>query len=222
MTDFYREWDVAYVLGSLSPAERKDYEQHLTSCASCSDEVAALAGLPGILTAVPREQAAEMLDPVDTSPTDLLPPLTRAARTSQRRRRVCVAAALAGAAAVGALLTAAVGGAPPPEEKAFATELIQRVPSPVQAWVSLVDEPWGTRIDVRCRYSPPAAGEGMTLAYGVYVVDAEGTARSAGTWSAGPGTQVTPSAATDMRRDTIARIEIRLLSTGKTLLEAWL
>ncbi|ALG08125.1 anti-sigma factor family protein [Kibdelosporangium phytohabitans] len=219
--DFYREWDVAYVLGSLSPSERKDYEHHLSACAACSGEVAALAGMPGILTAVPRDQATELLDPADPPSVELLPSLTRAVRTSRRRGRVRIAAALAGAAALGALFTVVLGGTPAQDVQAFPTQLTQTVPSPVTASVNLVEMPWGTRIDVRCRYGTPVSGQGMALAYGVYVVDAEGTAKSAGTWRAGPGTLMTPSATTDMPRAAIARIEIRLLSTGKPLLEAW-
>ena len=38
-----------YVLGALPPAERTAFEAHLAGCAVCRDEVADLAGLPGLL-----------------------------------------------------------------------------------------------------------------------------------------------------------------------------
>jgi len=39
----------AYVLGALAPADRSAYERHLANCARCREEVAQLAGLPGLL-----------------------------------------------------------------------------------------------------------------------------------------------------------------------------
>jgi anti-sigma factor RsiW len=38
-----------YVLGALAPAERDAFERHLGECASCREEVAELAVLPGLL-----------------------------------------------------------------------------------------------------------------------------------------------------------------------------
>lgn len=55
--DSYREWDAAYVLGSLSSAERHEYERHLGHCAECRRAVTEIASLPGLLGAVPRETA---------------------------------------------------------------------------------------------------------------------------------------------------------------------
>ena len=33
--DPFREWDAAYVLGSLEPADRRAFEDHLRTCDSC-------------------------------------------------------------------------------------------------------------------------------------------------------------------------------------------
>ena len=44
--DPYREWDAAYVLGALSPRDRRAFEQHLATCAACREAVAELAGMP--------------------------------------------------------------------------------------------------------------------------------------------------------------------------------
>ena len=41
--------DGAYVLGSLSPADRSAFERHLAGCADCALGVRELAGLPGLL-----------------------------------------------------------------------------------------------------------------------------------------------------------------------------
>lgn len=61
--------DAAYVLGSLSPAERSQYEQHLQSCAACARAVSELAGLPGMLRRLPVE-VVESLDAHDAETAD--------------------------------------------------------------------------------------------------------------------------------------------------------
>lgn len=217
-TDPYREWDVAYVLDSLSPAEREEYEKHLNTCDSCTAAVAALDSVPGILSALPREKAIELLD--DEPPVDLMPSLVRAARTSRRWSRIRIGAALVGAAAAGAVLALVLRTPPPEAPQAFPTMFTQTIPSPVTASVNLVEEPWGTRIDIKCDYAKPQSGPGRSLGYSLYVVDSAGTASQVGTWVAAPGTSMTPTAITELPRAKIIRIEIRLLSNDKTLLEA--
>jgi hypothetical protein len=41
-----------YVLGALSPAERRAFEEHLRRCQPCRDDLASVAGLPGLLARV--------------------------------------------------------------------------------------------------------------------------------------------------------------------------
>jgi Putative zinc-finger len=182
-TDRYREWDAAYVLGALSPEERREYETHIAECEECAVAVAELAAMPGLLAAVD-------LDSVDLSPDtgagrdlprlapDLLPRLLAAARRERRRTRRAMAGALVGVAAVTAtvalVLPAALGGgdptgdasvagsagptAPPSEEPGdlFVDERVEMssvVPSPLSADFRLAAESWGSRIETRCRYS---------------------------------------------------------------------
>jgi RNA polymerase sigma-70 factor (ECF subfamily) len=217
-TDPYREWDVAYVLGSLSAAEREEYEEHLSTCDSCTAAVAELDGVPSLLSAVPREQAVELLD--SPAEADVMPALVRAARTSRRWSRIRIGAALVGAAAAGAVLALVLRTPAPEPPQAFQATFTQTIPSPVTASVTLVEEAWGTRIDIKCDYAKPPSGPGRSLGYSLYVVDSTGTASQVGTWMAGPGTSMTPTATTELPRANITRIEIRLLSNDKTLLEA--
>jgi anti-sigma factor RsiW len=49
MDDEHALWDGAYVLGSLSCADRREYEAHLSTCVSCRLAVSELCGLPGLL-----------------------------------------------------------------------------------------------------------------------------------------------------------------------------
>lgn len=217
----YREWDAAYVLGSLSPEERAEYEEHLETCESCREQVGSLSGLPGILSALPQEQAVQLLDP----PKDMMPTLITAARSSRRWSRIRAAAAVVAAAAVGAVLAVVLRPSPEaPEPSHYAgpgvtTPLQQTIPSPVTASVTLTQEPWGTRIDVKCEYGgDPRTGK--PLPYTLYIADSSGAAVRVGSWNAGPGTSMTPTATTDVPRDQITRIEIRLATNDKTLLEA--
>ncbi|MEU4250565.1 zf-HC2 domain-containing protein [Amycolatopsis sp. NPDC026612] len=114
--DPYRDWDAAYVLGALSPAERREYERHLARCRRCAAAVASFAGMPGILSAVPRETTVELLGPAGRAgrpvPAALLPGLVRAARTDRRRARARVAAALAATALAGAVAGSRILGQP--------------------------------------------------------------------------------------------------------------
>lgn len=102
MTDPFREWDVAYVLGSLSPGDRQAYERHLDACPSCEREVCLLVGTAGLLSRVPADWAVQSLQPSETLPATVLPRLVRAAR---RRRLVVTATAVLVAAVIGAVLT---------------------------------------------------------------------------------------------------------------------
>ncbi|MEU4744522.1 zf-HC2 domain-containing protein, partial [Actinosynnema sp. NPDC023658] len=61
--DPYRDWGAAYVLGSLSPGERREFEGHLAGCPECAGDVSSFAGVPGILSAVPRDRALDLLEP---------------------------------------------------------------------------------------------------------------------------------------------------------------
>ena len=56
--DRYSAWDAAYVLGALSPVERREFEEHLAGCPTCQAAVSELAGLPGLLAQVAPDDAA--------------------------------------------------------------------------------------------------------------------------------------------------------------------
>ena len=41
-------WDAAYVLGSLSSAERREFEAHMTGCPLCANAIGELSGMPAL------------------------------------------------------------------------------------------------------------------------------------------------------------------------------
>lgn len=100
MTCPFREWDVAYVLGSLTSDDLQAYEHHLAACPPCEHEVCRLAGTAGLLSRVPATWAVDLAT-APPVPTTVLPALARAAR---RQRLMVTATAVLVAAVIGAVL----------------------------------------------------------------------------------------------------------------------
>jgi anti-sigma factor RsiW len=206
----YREWDGAYVLGALSPEERREYEEHLTVCPACAEQVAELAGLPGLLGRLDAGTALALRDLPAPEPSpgrpvpspDLVAPL---ARWLVRRRRItafAVAAAVVGALVAGAAVGAAV---PPPAPQA--TRLQPVAGSAVQASLTATAVPWGTRLSWSCTYPP--GGRYAPTGYRLVVTTRTGASSVVATWTASGAGASGLSAATAVPRDEIAAIDIR-------------
>ena len=56
----YAMWDAAYVLGSLSSVERREYEAHLSTCPSCREAVGEIGGMPALLAQLDHDVVASM------------------------------------------------------------------------------------------------------------------------------------------------------------------
>lgn len=231
--DRYRDWDAAYVLGSLSADEQHEFERHLTACDGCATAVAELAEIPGLLAMVPADDVASLdePEPVETPPADTFPRLVAAADAQRRRARRWMVAAAAALCALGAGLALVVVGfvgseAADGEAEPVAVELAATDPAPISASVRLMDRPWGTQVEGECHYEPASNtartsryGSGDPLEYAMYVTDVDGTAHQVATWTALPGTTVTPHATVNLSVDQIASVDIRSMSSGRVLLE---
>lgn len=238
VSDPYRDWDAAYVLGSLSPSERHEYEQHLTTCAACSTDVAELAGTSGVLRAVPAERAMGLLasDPGWTAPdvtaevapvpSNLLPRFVEATRRQRSKDRVRTAAwvvgGLSATAAAMLVVALAVGLIGSPSAQAHHLTMVQTAPGPITAEATLTEQPWGTTIELECSYATYFDGRPMidTADYALVVIDRSGAETEPATWEATPGSTVTPTATTRLAITEIARIEIRWLGSGRVVLQA--
>jgi carotenoid cleavage dioxygenase-like enzyme len=55
-THDYATWDAAYVLGSLSDADRREFEAHLVGCAPCRQSVSELAAVSPLLSLLDYDQ----------------------------------------------------------------------------------------------------------------------------------------------------------------------
>jgi hypothetical protein len=239
-SDPFAEWDAAYVVGALSPAERRSYEAHLENCANCRTGVADLAGMPGLLTSIAHEFVASPTDEVGAgddaarsekdrhAPKELLPTLLGTVTRSRRRRRLLsvVASATAVAAA-----TVAVVLVPNFRNDASQTPaaivLDQATPSPLHAQVRLVSREWGTQLYLKCQYARDTPGFAVgssvpsrpdTDKYALAVTDRSGHVEQIATWTAGSETTVEPVASTSLAVEQIAKIQI-VAADGTVLLE---
>lgn len=232
-TDQFTMYDAAYVLGALSPSDRREFENHLKVCSECARAVGELAGLPGLMSKVSIEQLTAEPEPV---PETLLPSFARAVRRQRLRRRLAV-----GAAAAAAACLVAVGGVALSQPDSPARPPVASSPSPspspdspsgsanlalesvvpssaVSASARLVNLAWGTRIDLTCTYDaakrrPPAGG----FPYALVVVDRLGAAEQVATWKALPNRTLTVTGTSSRARADIAAVEVRTLK-GLTIL----
>ena len=224
MTCDFAELDGSYVLGSLSPAERLEYEKHLATCEECARSVRELAGLPGLLARVDPVilEPAPQLEPV---PATLLPSLVHEVGRARRRRLVAsVAVAAAAVVALAVVLVQGLGGdeqpstAAPTPTPSVAPAVGQHMSPvgdvPVTATLAFTPVGWGTKLDLTCSYR--STGEGYQLprsvTYGLFVVNRDGSAEQVGTWEAVSGKTMHFSAGTATRRKDIAAVEVRTTS----------
>jgi hypothetical protein len=241
--DKFAQWDAAYVLGALSPAERREFEEHMAQCAACQAAVSELAALPGLLAQISPADAA-MLSLADDSsaeyaetpalsaaqaeviehgpPPSLLPKMIKKARMRRRRMVAAVAGIAAavmlviGGLAVGAgLLPLRQGG---PQRVAFS----QVVPSGITAVADVIPDKGGTQVKVECVYAEvndPRPG-GAHETYSIFVVDRSGQAEEIKEWPATPNKVMRPSGTTPLKVSQIADLEIRETATDDVLLRA--
>lgn len=218
----YADWDGAYVLGALPPAEREEFERHLAVCDECRLGVAELLPLPGLLRRVDEADRESLLAGAAPAmlPADLEQRLLRAARAESpvsatpmpwwRRTRTRVAVGLAAAAAVAVALVVPVAlrdePAPPPTAS---ITLRQAVPSPLSATVALTTTDWGTRIDMACTYDEVSDVTAERRAYGLFVIDRGGQEHLVSTWWAGPGETAHTTGSIDLAVDELRSVEVR-------------
>lgn len=204
----YAEWDAAFVLGALAPAERREFEAHLEECAECRRAVAELSPTVGLLSRVTAADAERIEDGPDAGVRTGLVSLARE-RARRRRRTWWIAGAAAAVlvvAAVAVPVTIAQSARP---TASFALGHVADVP--LQASVRLTDVAWGTRIELDCRYPDIYVADvpegGWT--YALAVVGADGETSTVSTWRAAPGTSARLSAGTALSVDGIRAVEIR-------------
>jgi hypothetical protein len=228
--DRYVTWDAAYVLGSLSSTERREFEAHLERCDRCRTAVADLSGMPALLGLLSVEDVRS-LDREQPEPPPLRPEVLNSVldrvRWRRRRSRWLTSAAVGVAAA---LLAVGLVVAVRPElvglrdgdttQTAAQLEMTKLAPTPFSATVALSSFAWGTRIDMACTYGEWAGeGGGTPSNLGMVVVGRDGSRTQVATWLGLSGATALPSGNTAMRKDQIASVQLVAVDSGRVLLE---
>jgi hypothetical protein len=228
--DRYVTWDAAYVLGSLTSSERREYEAHLETCERCRSAVAEISGVPALLAMMDLEDV-RALDEETPEPPPLRPEVLDSIldKVRWRRRRsrwltsaaVGVAAALLAVGVVIAIRPEIVGLENyTPEETTQALEMAKVSDTPINASITLTGFGWGTRIDMACSYGE--WGQSGTIPpqdLGMIVVGRDGSHSEVATWLGLSGATALPSATTPMQKDEIAAVQLVSSEDGKVLLE---
>jgi anti-sigma factor RsiW len=219
-------WDAAYVLGSLSSAERREFEAHMTDCPLCGRAVGELSGMPALLSQLDRDELAAIDDRsgAESLPDELLPSLL--AKVSWRRRRSRIVTWTAGAAAAAVLAIGVLVGVAgqhltsvptPPQASVSAQPMAQVGTNRLASTVSLSSRQWGTFISMNCVCLAPLNAHHDTLA--MVVVGRDGSHTQMATWVANPGHTATPAGSTSTRVDQIAAVQVVSADDGQVLLE---
>ncbi|OMC09280.1 hypothetical protein A5747_17045 [Mycobacterium sp. IS-836] len=222
----YAMWDAAYVLGSLSAVDRREFEAHMAGCPACREAVAELSGVPALLSQLDHDEVAAIGEsgpaqaaPPEMSP-ELLPSLLATVRWRRRRTRVTTWVASSAAAAVlgvGVLVGVQGHFSTPPQQVASAQDMSQVGTTLLTSTVSLSSQHWGTFINLKCVCLAPIYAHHDTLA--MVVVGRDGSQTRLATWVAEPGHTATPAGSISTPIDQIAAVQVVSADTGQVLLQ---
>jgi len=225
--DRYQTWDAAYVLGSLSAAERREYEAHLQTCDRCRAAVADLSGMPALLGLLTADELAgpESVPAEPELRPQVLESVLDKVRWRRRRSRLLTSVAVGVAAAV-----VAVGAVAVVRPAAFGIGVTQNqaeqlpmnhvAPTPFNATIAMSSYGWGTRIDMACSYGDWSGGGSVPPSnLGMVVVGRDGSRNQIATWLGMSGATALPSGNTPLPIDKIAAVQLVSADNGKVLLE---
>ncbi|OBG60250.1 hypothetical protein A9X05_07445 [Mycobacterium sp. E3298] len=225
--DPYVMWDAAYVLGSLSAAERREFEAHLAHCRACREAVADLSGVPALLSQLSREEVAAMNDPAQSlaATPEMSPELLTSllAKVSWRRRRTRIVTWVASSAAAVVLAIGVFVGvqgysSTSSQQVAASAEPMAQVGTTLlTSSVELSSQHWGTAINLRCVCLAPLNAHHDTLA--MVVVGRDGSQTRLATWVAVPGHTATPAGSISTPVDQIAAVQVVAADSGQVLLQ---
>ncbi|MCW2653701.1 MAG: hypothetical protein JWR32_4677 [Mycobacterium sp.] len=234
--DEYARWNAAYVLGSLSNNDRREFEAHLSTCPSCRESVSELSGMPALLAQLTRDDVVAIDEGGSAAPPRLRPLLLTSLLTKvgrgRRRSRLAIwtLTAVATAVLVVSVLVAiqphpaAPIAAPLQADSAALTMAPAAASITLASTVSISSHGWGTRIEMTCRYAKAPENSdrdgdepGDKLA--MVVLGRDGSQDQLATWVALTGVTATPSGSTSMPIDQIATVQIVSAYQGDVLLQ---
>jgi hypothetical protein len=219
VTDAFRDWDAAYLLGALGAEDRRAFERHLSACPSCATAVAELAGLPGLLGKLGRDEAAALLS--GSAGTVRAPDLVRglAASVRRRRRRNRVLAGVAALAVAGVLAVFAVSASAPTATPLTAAIAMDQVtPGVMTADLQVTEKGWGTRFDWTCTYNTAGWKPGDAPAsYELVAIDTAGNETIVATWTSTGDRAGGLVASSSVATSAIRSVEIRVAGGDSAL-----
>ena len=222
--DDLAEWDAAYVLGALSLEERRIYESYLAGNPARAAELTELAGMPGILNALSRDEAVALTDlagapPAEDRPDNVASLAQAAAKRQQRSRRTWLATAVASAAAL--VITGGVVGATvfPRSSAPTQTVAMQAMqPTPrggLTAELAVTEKKWGTELHWACQYTKDWSRN--VGSYDIVVTTHDGVQRAVGSWKPAGDEATGLSAATSIPAAQIRTVDIRVTGSDEPL-----
>jgi hypothetical protein len=222
--DDLAEWDAAYVLGALSLEERRTYESYLAANPARAAELTELAGMPGILNALSRDEAVALTDlagapPAQDRPDNIASLAHAAAKRQERSRRTWLAAAVASAAAL--VITGGVVGATvfPRSSAPTQTVAMQAMqPTPrggLTAELAVTEKKWGTELNWACRYTKDWSRN--VGSYDIVVTTHDGVQQAVGSWKPAGDEATGLSAATSIPASQIRTVDIRVTGSNEPL-----
>lgn len=223
----YAMWDAAYVLGSLSHRDRREFEAHMADCPPCRQAVAELSGMPAILSLLNVNDVAAMTGSGHASAfpamsPKLLPSLLATVRWRRRRTRlmtwtVSVTAAVVLTIGVVVGIQGRFPMSPPPQTSVSALPMAQVGTTLLASTVALSGQQWGTYITLKfvCLAPPDAHHDTVALV----VVGRDGSQTRLATWVAIPGHTATPSGSISTPVDQIAAVQVVLADNGQVMLQ---
>ena len=226
--DRYATWDAAYVLGSLSEDDRREYEAHLQTCPRCRAAVEELGEIPPLLAKLDSADVASLdgEQPLPQLRPQVLDSLLHRVHATRRRSRWVTTAALAAAAAVLAIgLVIAIrpdslGLQTGTEQVAgSAMEMTKVSETPINATISMTGYGWGTRIDMACTYGDWGRRDAPPQNLGMVIVGRDGSQSQIATWLGLSGATALPSANTPLPMEEIAAVQLVSSDSGQILLE---
>ncbi len=222
--DDLAEWDAAYVLGALSLEDRRTYENYLAANPARATELTDLAGMPGILNALSREEAVALTNlagapPSEARPDNVASLAQAAAKRQQRTRRTWLAAAVASAAALliaGAVVGATLFPQSAPPAQTVAMQAMQPTPrGGLTAELAVSEKKWGTELNWACQYTKDWSRN--VKSYDIVVTTHDGVQQAVGSWKPAGDEATGLSAATSIPTSQIRTVDIRVTGSDEPL-----
>jgi hypothetical protein len=222
--DDLADWDAAYVLGALSLEDRRTYEGYLAANPARAAELTELAGMPGILNALSRDEAVALTDlagapPSEDRPDNVSSLAKAAAKRQQRSRRTWLATAVAAAAAL--VITGGVVGAtafPRSQAPVQAVAMQAMQPTPrggLTAELAVTEKKWGTELNWACQYTKDWSRN--VASYDLVVTTHDGVQSAVGSWKPAGDEATGLSAATSIPMSQIRTVDIRVTGSNEPL-----